>query len=117
MLAALHSGQDEGGPPALTAFGGDPCRTDCHELARWALSAVNGAAEPWILPGLPAERLAGDPSLAERTREQAPSGRLEADAMGAIEAFLKGEERIERIERKGGEGASGTPVSGAWTTN
>ena len=51
-------------------------------------------------PGVPAERLAGVPELAERTRRLAPDCRTDPDAgdLGAVEAFLDDTERIERVK-------------------
>lgn len=54
-------------------------------------------------PGMPAERLAGDPALADRTRERAPEGRTgdaSAEGTGAVAAFLEDEQRIGRIREE-----------------
>jgi len=58
---------------------------------------------------MPAERLAGDPDLAARTRERAPDervtdGKPESPAtdegMDAVEAFLEDEGKIEAIREQ-----------------
>jgi hypothetical protein len=100
-VLAYHTATDDGGPPALAAFGDGPYRADCYELGRGALAEVHDTPELRVPPGMPAERLAGDPALADRTRERAPDGRGEdASDTGAVAAFLEDEERIERIREE-----------------
>ncbi|MFB6153163.1 MAG: hypothetical protein ABEJ27_02820 [Halodesulfurarchaeum sp.] len=60
------------------------------------------AADPDLSPGAPAERLAGNEALAERTREAAthPVGGGPAEELDAVEAFLADTEKIEAIQRQ-----------------
>lgn len=94
---------DEGGVDALAALAGPgPCAVERYELPATALERVHDAPSFCVPPGAPAEELASDPALAERTREQAPAARLDAgesDA-SAVEAFLQDEERIAEIQRE-----------------
>jgi len=52
--------------------------------------------EAAVPPDALAERLAGDPALAERTRERAP-GTGDDTGVDAVEAFLDDETRVEEI--------------------
>jgi hypothetical protein len=56
---------------------------------------------------MPAERLAGDPGLAARTRAAAPDERLDdrAGSGSAVEAFLADESKIEAIREQAREEA------------
>jgi hypothetical protein len=102
-VLAYHTATDDGGPPALAAFGDGPYRADCYELGPGALAEVHDTPELRVPPGMPAERLAGDPALADRTRDRAPEGRpdrAEEAGGGAVAAFLENEERIERIREE-----------------
>jgi hypothetical protein len=55
---------------------------------------------------MPAERLAGDPALADSTRRAAPADRTSAEKRdargdhGAVEAFLDDEEKIAAIRKR-----------------
>jgi len=51
-----------------------------------------------------AERLAGDPALAARTRERAPEGD-DGTGLDAVEAFLEDEARVEEIRERAREEA------------
>lgn len=111
-VVAYHTGSDAGGREALAAFpAAGPCRADCYALGVDHLAAVHDTPALRVPAGLPADRLAGDPALAERTRERAPAGRgagtgtgtgtddEEPDG-GALAAFLDDEERIERLREE-----------------
>lgn len=60
---------------------------------------------------MPARRLAGDPALAERTRERSPAAASAREAEsttgtpGAVEAFLADEAKIEAIQQRAREEA------------
>jgi hypothetical protein len=82
-----------GGEAALPEMAGPgPCRVEIHEASASALPALD-APGPSVDPGSPAERLAGDPDLAARTRRRAPDG----DGGSAVEAFLDDEAAIEAV--------------------
>lgn len=53
-----------------------------------------------VPPGLPAERLAGDPELADRTRARTARSRTAVTETGALEAFLADEEKIHALKRE-----------------
>jgi hypothetical protein len=107
-VVAYHTGTDRGGPEALDdiAMAG-PYRLELYELEVRALETVHGASELTVPAGMPAERLAADPGLANRTREAAPpervgepAGESGVDAPHAIEAFLENDDRIESIRER-----------------
>lgn len=94
---------DEGGVDALAALAGPgPWSVERYELPELPLEPVHDTDSFRVPPGAPAEELAGDPSLAKRTREQAPAGRLDADEgdASAVEAFLQDEDRIAEIQQE-----------------
>ena len=110
--AVYHTGSERGGPPALAdlALPG-PYHVSLYELDPADLSPVHETSGLRVPPGMPAERLAGDPALAESTRRAAPSqppteataastgDDPDADAQtGAVEAFLDDEEKIAAIK-------------------
>ncbi len=99
-VLAYHTGSDAGGAEALADLpASGPCRTALYRLDAAHLAEVHDTPSLRVPPGTPAERLAGDPDLAERTRDRAPEGRCEVSdsGPGAVEAFLADEERIEAI--------------------
>jgi hypothetical protein len=105
--AAYHTGSERGGPPALADLAVDgPYRLELFELDEGALTEVHDASDLRVPPGMPAERLAGAPSLADRTRTVAPddrAGDAPADPErnpGAVEAFLEDEETITAIREQ-----------------
>jgi len=72
---AYHTGTDRGGPAALADLAvPGPYDVALHESDE-ALGVFASAdrSDVRVSPGKVAERLAGDPDLAERTREEAPS--------------------------------------------
>jgi len=110
-VLAYDTGTDRGGPPALGKLATPgPYRLDLYELDASDLAPVHDTPELEVPPGMPAERLAGDPGLAERTLERAPDERVrdpETDPErdddrrpGAVEAFLDDEEKIEAIRER-----------------
>lgn len=110
-VAAYHTGTDDAGPDALAAIAvAGPYRLELYELDGEALAPVHGTETFRVGPGTPAERLAGDASLAERTRDVAPAERVEreserSETATAVEAFLEDEERVESIRERAREEA------------
>lgn len=108
---AYHTRTDAGGVAALAAVPTPgPYRLDLYELPESSLAAAHAVDEVRVPPGAPADRLAGAPDLAERTRRRAPADRLRrgdsgADEPSAVEAFLADEERIERLRERAREEA------------
>lgn len=89
---------DGRGVDALAALAGPgPCSVELYELPADALADVHDAPAFSVPPGAPAEELADDPALADRTRERAPDGAHDGDA-SALESFLADEERITAIQ-------------------
>ncbi|WP_254273506.1 hypothetical protein [Haloarcula marina] len=106
-VLAYHTGSDRGGPAALAdlAIPG-PYHVSVFELDAAALADAHEADELRVPPGMPAERLAGDPALADSTRRAAPETRRDeaesenADTHSAVEAFLADEEKIAAIREQ-----------------
>jgi hypothetical protein len=48
-VLAYHTATDDGGPPALAAFGDGPYRADCYELGQEALAEAQRRAREWGL--------------------------------------------------------------------
>lgn len=103
-VLAYHSRTDRGGPPALDDIGSPPYQFDLYALEADALELPHRNEDLRVRPGTVAERLAGDPSLADRTREQAggPGVDHDEDTLGA---FLEDEAAIEEIRRSAREEA------------
>ncbi|WP_415380433.1 hypothetical protein [Halosimplex sp. TS25] len=115
---AYHTGTERAGPPALADLAAaGPYRLELFAVAPADLTRVHGEERFRVPPGMPAERLAGDQALAERTRAAAPAERLggntrvrkDGDAnpaetddrqTGAVEAFLDDTEKIEAIRER-----------------
>ncbi|MFB6206462.1 MAG: hypothetical protein ABEJ05_08060 [Haloglomus sp.] len=116
-VVAYHTGSERGGPPALADLAaGGPYGLNLYAVRRGALDAVHDQGRFRVPPGMAAERLAGDQSLADRTREAAPAERVtpaedeSEDAtdgrdVGAVEAFLEDERKIEAIREQAREEA------------
>ncbi|NHX37077.1 MULTISPECIES: hypothetical protein [Halolamina] len=93
-------GGDSRGVDALAALAGPgPCSVELYELPADALAEVHDAPEFSVPPGAPAEELADDPALAERTRDRAPADAHDGEA-SALESFLEDEERIAAIQEE-----------------
>jgi hypothetical protein len=104
VLAYERDG-DRGGAAALEAVDPTgPTRVELYAVPADALIEAHDTEAFRVPPGAPAERLAGDPDLAERTRDAAPEARV-AEATTAVEAFLEDEERIAAIQREAREEA------------
>lgn len=101
---AYHTGTDRGGPAALADLAvPGPYRLELVSLPRSSVADLHAPALE-VPPGMPAERLAGEPTLAERTRERAPEDRRTtddgSDDRSAVEAFLEDGERIDAIREQ-----------------
>lgn len=94
---AYHVGTDRGGPPALADIGAGPYRSELYALDAETLTLPHGVEKLRVPPGMPAERLAGDGALADRTRAAA-SDETPDDERDALAAFLEDEAEIERIK-------------------
>ncbi|MFB6163956.1 MAG: hypothetical protein ABEJ31_02250 [Haloarculaceae archaeon] len=109
-VLAYHTGTDRGGPPALADLAvPGPYRMRLVALPAAAVADLHDTPEVAVPPGMPAERLAGDPDLAARTRERAPPARIDRpttegsdDPAGrsAVEAFLDDEDKIDAIREQ-----------------
>lgn len=104
-VAARHTGTGRTGREALAELAvPGPCRVELYERDRPVPFASDAGAR--IPPALPADRLARDHDLANRTRsaaaDRATGERADADA---LEAFLRDEERVEAIRREAREEA------------
>ena len=93
---AYHAGTDRGGPPALADIGAGPHRLELYSLDSAHLTVPHTTDELRVPPGMPAERLAGDPALADRTRRLAGDPDPAGDD-GAVVAFLEDEAAVEDI--------------------
>lgn len=104
-VVAYHVGSDRGGPAALGALASPgPYRVELYESDETDLDPVHEVNELQVAPGAPAERVAGAPDLAERTRRAAPEDR-DATGQDPVEAFLADEERIAAIREEAREEA------------
>ena len=104
-VVAYHTGTDRGGPPALADLAvPGPYHVSLFELDAAALAEVHDTADLRVPPGMPAERLAGDPALADSTRRAAPDERTTREAPtedhSAVEAFLEDESKIAAIREQ-----------------
>jgi hypothetical protein len=98
-VVAYHERTGRGGESALADLVRAPWRVEVVGCEPSGLADAH-RTETWqVPPGVPAERVAGAPDLAERTRRRAPDSRVGADDpdLGAVEAFLDDDERIEQV--------------------
>jgi hypothetical protein len=113
---AYHTGTGRGGSEALADLAvPGPYSVDVFELSRDALAAAHDTPELAVAPGMPAERVAGNRDLAERTRQRAesldlalPSASEDADRRDgddAVAAFLGDEQKIDAIREQAREEA------------
>jgi hypothetical protein len=110
---AYYTGTDRGGPTALAdlAMPG-PYHVELAHLDPEELDRIGDHGDLTVPPGMPAERLAGDPALAASTRRAAPANRDTTTASasdgagtdgsdpGAVEAFLEDEAKIDAIKQQ-----------------
>lgn len=111
-VAAYHTGTESTGASALEDIAvAGPYRLELYELDAARLEPVHETPELTVQPGMPAERLAANPTLADRTRKAAPTERLQQQSSDdesktvALESFLDDEERIESIRERAREEA------------
>jgi hypothetical protein len=100
-VLAYHPDADRGGPAALAALATPgPYLAELYALAPADLAPAHERAgdDLRVPPGMPAERLAADGDLAERTRRAAPE--REGVGESAVEAFLADEERVAAIREQ-----------------
>jgi hypothetical protein len=107
-VLAYDLDSDRGGADALADLAvPGPYRVELYALEPSDLAAAHDTPELTVPPGTPAERLAGDPDLAERTRNAAPAERRgEEDPASPVEAFLADEEKIAAIQQQAREEAT-----------
>lgn len=107
-VLAHYTGTGRGGPAALADLAvPGPYRCDLVSLPSTALADLHDRRDDRVPPGMPAERLAADESLATRTRRRAPAERTTDTAADdtdpaddAVAAFLDDEERIAAIREQ-----------------
>ena len=118
-VLAYATATDRGGPPALADLAvPGPYRVRLVTVPGSDLTALHDTPTLRVPPTMPAQRLAGDAELADRTRRRAPSSRTdtaEATSDGensrgdadpdALEAFLEDDEKIEAIQAQAREEA------------
>lgn len=109
---AYATATDRGGPPALADLAvPGPSRVRLVTVPGEDLDALHDTPALAVPPAMPAQRLAGDAELADRTRRRAPPKRTadpddttaaddERADPGALEAFLDNEEKIEAIREQ-----------------
>ncbi len=104
-VLAYHAGTDRGGPPALADVAAPgPVRVELFATATAALDRAHAADSLRVPPGRPAEQLADDPGLADRTRERAPEERL-GNAADPVAEFLADDDALAAIKDQAREEA------------
>ena len=103
-ILAYHTATDTGGKNALAALATvGPCRLDLYALSPRQLETAHDTPELRVSPEMPAKHLAGDPALADRTRERASidtEPHNDEPPLNAVEAFLDDTEQIEAIREQ-----------------
>lgn len=99
-VLAYYPASDAGGREALDALTGELFHAEMYELPAAALEAAHEVEDLRVGPTVPADALAGDETLVERTRAAAPDDRLVDDGGSAVEAFLADADRIESIREE-----------------
>lgn len=110
-VSVHHTGTGRGGSNALADLAvPGPYSVELRELPADELPEAD--SDRRVSPGMAADRLAGDPDLAERTRAAAPPERRKDDgeeggdeSMDAVEAFLEDDEKIDAIRERAREEA------------
>lgn len=107
--AAYHTTTDATGEAALEELSNlGPFYVEVYTVSEELLAGVHDTPAVCIPPERPAERLAGDPKLADRTRAQASTeqrkrGRVTKEE--TLVSFLEDEQRIEQIRTEAKEQA------------
>lgn len=99
-VLAYEVESDTGGPAALGALAvPGPYSVDLFELPPAAVAPAHESESLRVPAAMPADRLAGDRTLARRTRRAAPSDRSTetADGDDPVAAFLADDEKIAAI--------------------
>lgn len=110
-MAAYHTGTEAGGPTALADLAGtSPYRLSLYATPTDDLARVHERDSLRVRPTTPADRLAGDQTLVDRTRraaEGSPAVSLDPDAESEdpLTAFLENEAKIEAIQAQAREEA------------
>ncbi|WP_134669422.1 hypothetical protein [Halorussus marinus] len=109
-VAAGHTGTGRRGADALADLAvPGPYRVELRSVSAGALEAYHREADRRVAADAPADLLAGDAALADRTRAAAPTSRrdetADAGSMDAVEAFLDDEEKIDAIRERAREEA------------
>jgi len=118
-VLAYHTGTDRGGVEALADLAvPGPYSVDVFELAADDVDDLHDTPELAVPPGMPAERVAGDQRLADRTRECAAALDLDAPGPAGVDApavpasgddpvatFLEDGEKIDAIREQAREEA------------
>lgn len=100
-VLAYHPGTDRGGAAALADLAEPgPFSADLYRVDADALAAAHDVEELRVAPGVPAERLGGDPALADRTREAAPPDSAGVGDTNPVTEFLADEEKIAAIREQ-----------------
>ncbi|WP_231184242.1 hypothetical protein [Haladaptatus sp. DYF46] len=103
-VAAHHTGTGRGGPEAVADLAvPGPYSVELYRHSPDERETGQEREERAIPPGMPAERLAGDPELAAKTRDRAPDRSIDetdASPTSAVEAFLEDEEKIAAIRER-----------------
>ncbi len=107
-VVAYHTGTDRGGAAGLADIAvSGPYRLELYETDLAVVEQINESRALRIPPELPADQLAGDPALADRTVEKAKDRKPQTPPVGqdSVEAFLQDEETINRIRQHARETA------------
>lgn len=108
-----HLATGRGGGAALADLATTgPLRVECYDGDDGPVQQTDRHA---VAPGTPAERLAGDDALAQRTRDAAAAAGIASatgtsggagDNLDAVEAFLADEQKVEAIQERAREEAA-----------
>jgi hypothetical protein len=99
-VVAYHATTDSGGPAALADLAEPgPYAAELYRLPADELAAAHDADALRVAPGTPAERLGGDPELADRTRAAAPTDR-DGGTGDPVASFLDDDEKIAAIRKQ-----------------
>jgi hypothetical protein len=103
-VAAYQTGTDTGGADAVDELAtGGPYRLELYRLDDDILDRITDSDALLVPPALPAERLAENQNLVERTRARAPDERVVPDGEAEpdpIAEFLEDEQQIEAIRER-----------------